>query len=328
MLLLVTSWWLLDTEVLRSIIGDSIAGLGLGVVAFSVLRGLHLPLRIWPEGPWRRQFKIRVVLGAALALAIVIVLSSAGMTDSLAQRIDVGTIILFATGAVFWCFGLAMVRQRAYLQWYGVAIILGLAPAALSVSLGHGVGGVDGGAGICWLAVDGAGETDGVAADRCEAAFAPALLFLLGVGLAVKLVAEELAFRRLLIGCARRTGLMWVLTAALAATAWYATLTYAGIGNTAAIILGGLGAASAGCLYVLSCSLQVSALYGAALAAGSGALELSRPSEAAAAAAPGPPSVFWVTIGLTAATLCAVVAKRNGMLGRGHVEEEDDVAGS
>jgi hypothetical protein len=317
-LLLFASWWLLKTDVLRDVIGESVGAVGLVIVAIPVLRGLHMPLRIWPEGPWRRSFKASFVVACAGALAAVLLLTRPVMTDALADRADVGTFVLVAAGTVFLGFGLAMVRQASYLPWYGLAGLLALAPALVSVLLGALTPTADGSVSGCFLA----------AAPGCAAAGLPAFCFLLALGVPSKLVTEELAFRRLLIGCGRRTGLVWVLGAALAAAAWYGILAASGVGSVALVILGGLGGVAAGCLYVLSCSLVVSTVFSAVLAAGYAALMLARQAPADTSAPVQMLPTSWIVVlALVALMLAVSVAKKNGLIGSLVSEDEADAAG-
>ncbi len=46
-LLIIASWWLVETDTLRGAVGDSIALVSLGIVTVSILQGMHLPLGLW-----------------------------------------------------------------------------------------------------------------------------------------------------------------------------------------------------------------------------------------------------------------------------------------
>lgn len=312
-LLLFASWWLLATDVLRGSLGDSVGAIGAGIVAFSLLQGMHLRFRLWPEGPWRKEFRKRAMLGVAVVLASLSLMARPSMTDALAQMVDPGTFLLCAVGAVAWGVGIGMVKQRSYLPWYGMAVVLALVPVVAGALAGHLVG--EGGpGGLCLFAVPDQGPE--VASAECGVAVVPAFAFLLGIGLASKLVTEELAFRRLLIGCGRRTGFAWVLGAAVVATAWNGILMLSGIGGSEVVIIGGLGAVAAGSLYVLSCSLLVSTAFSATLAAGLGAVQLRfavpvggtlRSTESA--------TVQIVALALVAVALSALVLQRHGLVG-------------
>ena len=73
-LCLLAAWWLRSTDAIAEPIGASIALLGLAVVAAFVLKGLSLPIGLWPDGPWRRTFSVAVVLLVALAFSVLFVL--------------------------------------------------------------------------------------------------------------------------------------------------------------------------------------------------------------------------------------------------------------
>ncbi len=324
-LLLFASWWLLNTDVLRDVVGDSLGTVGLIIVAIPVLQGMRLPLRLWPEGPWRKAFRIRAVLAVAVGLGAMLLLARLGMTDQLADRVDVGTVALVATGAVCWGFGVAMVRQRSYLRWYGLAFVLALVPVVTGLFLADSSLNGEGLSGSCLLSV-GPPQTDSGLA-RCDAALLPSFAFLLALGIASRLVTEELAFRRLLIGCARRTGLLWVLGAAIVAVLWSVVLATSGVGTSGIVPLVGLTAVAAGCLYVLSCSLMVSTVFSATVMAGFGALVLARPHEADGSLYEQVPVAIWLPLAVVATGLCIFVARRHGVVGSLDKQGDDDAVG-
>jgi hypothetical protein len=233
------------------------------------------------------------------------------MTDSLANLADAGTFILVATGTIFWSFSFGLVKQRSYIKWYGAAILLASAPIACGVGVRAWRGA---GQDLCiWEAMAASSQTG---SPLCEAAVVPAFIFLTAVSIPAKLVSEELAFRRLLIGCARRTGLVWVLGAAVVAAAWYAVLAAAGIGGVPTIVLGGVGALTAGCVYVLSCSLLVSAVYSGVLAAGYGALELGRSLHISGESELSMPPAIWIPLVFISMVLAVAVMQRHGFVGQ------------
>ena len=99
-LLLFASWWLFNTEGIRSVVGDSIGALCLGVIAASILQGMHLPFALWPDGPWRKQFSVPGVVATAAVLAIMILIPRAVRSDVLASQLDVGYGIVVVVGNV------------------------------------------------------------------------------------------------------------------------------------------------------------------------------------------------------------------------------------
>lgn len=314
-LLLFASWWLLETEVLRKLVGDSVAMIALGIVAFPVLRGMHLDVGVWPEGPWRDRFKTGAMVWTAVGIAVLLLVSRFGMTDSLAALIDIGDFALVVTGAIFWGTGTGMVRQRPYLGWYALAALLAMVPILFGVAAQMWLS--EGGLveRLCLWQTEQEGGANG--STSCVTAAAPPFLFLVAVSLPSALITEELAFRRLLIGCARQTGLIWVLAASVVAAGWYWLLVESGLAGYPAMLLGGVGAVSAGCLYVLSRSLMVSAVFSGFLLAGTGALQIGRQTSGATASqVQMVPLSVWVPMVMIAAGLSIVVAKRNGVVGQ------------
>ncbi len=321
-LLVFATWWLLNTGVLRDFVGDSVAALALLLVAIPVLRGMHLPLRIWPEGPWRREFRPGAVILFALGVAAVLLVGRQGMSEALAESVDVGTFALVAVGAVFWGFGLAMVKQRTFVPWFAIAAALAMLPPLMGLLLSWPDATESTASGVCIWSVGSEAGPDGEAAATCGTAFTPAFLVLFAVALTSKLVTEELAFRRLLMGCTHRTGLVWVFGAAVVAAAWYWVLSASGIGSTETVVFGGIAAVAAGCVYALSCSLMVSTVFSATLAAGMAALGFAQPAGQTPMSA-----VVWTSLATVTVLLSAVVARRNGFRGTGDEEEMTDAAG-
>jgi hypothetical protein len=148
----------------------------------------------------------------------------------------------------------------------------------------------------------------------CQAAMLPTLMFLVAVGATSTLVTEELAFRRLLIGQPQKAGLLVILGAAVVAVVWYAVLGSMDVGFPAPLVLGSVGAFNAGCVYVLSRSLLVSALYSGVLMAGYWALTLSS-LDSGTQSGPQVPFSVWSTALVIGICLAAIVVKQNGLLG-------------
>lgn len=295
-LLVFAGWWLASTAAIRGVVGPSVAPLSLGVVAGFILRGMHLPLDLWPAGPWRRRFATPAVLGVAAALAVVLVVA-APPPDTMARRVvDPGAFALVPVGAVAWGFGVALVRQRRYLPWYGVAGLAALAPLAVGL-LAHG-----GGSGVAW---DVAART---------------LVFTAGIAVAGALVTEEIALRRLLIGQPSGAGVVVVLLAAAVGAVWHvvvgASLGEGGLSPLWRAVAAGAFVAAP--LYVLSRSLLVSAL---ATGLGTGALVTL-----ATLGALGDLTPVFLAQGTVALVLTALVARRNGIW-RGLGIGGDDAAG-
>ncbi len=300
------SWWLLSTDALRSTIGDSVGILCLGVIAVFILRGMHLPLSVWPFGPWRKSFRVVAVIAVAVVIAGLILLSGMNQPPVLASSIDAGMAVLVVTGALFWGFAYGFVKQRSFLPWYLIAVIIAILPYLVNLLLS--IGGEGSGDSLCIWTRQGAAES------ACQAAMLPTLMFLVAVGATSTLVTEELAFRRLLIGQPQRAGLLAVLGAAVIAAAWYAVLGLMDVSFPAPLVLGAVGALNAGCIYVLSRSLLVSALYSAVFMASYWALTLSL-LDAGAQVGPQVPLSIWLTALGIGIGLAAIVAKQNGLFG-------------
>jgi len=305
--LLVASWWLLNTNSIRGLVGESIGALCIGVIAASILQGMHLPLAIWSEGPWRKRFAAPAVIGTAIGLAALILIARIANIDTMVDQLDLGTGILCVIGAVGLGFGVGFVRQRTYLAWYGFALALGIVPF-LSDLVVTSFNTADRTVPLCLLSAPSS-------ENGCTIAVLPSAIFLTAVGVASKLVTEELAFRRLLIGAAARAGISSILFSSLVALAWYLVLSRSGVGTTGSVVAGAVGALSAGCIYVLSKSLVASAIFSAAFAA-------SNISAAAANAPVGTPAEGWVVsltylvaASVVSLLLCSVVFRKHGFLG-------------
>lgn len=309
LLLLFASWWLVNTEALRGVVGDSIAPLSLGIVAASILRGMGLPLGLWPSGPWRKAFAIRLVPVVALVFAIVIVLARASASVELLARLDRGTYVTVITGVVAWGFVWALVKQGPFLQWYALAAAAAVVPIVVALVLARLQDG--GWPDFCFLSTR---EPSG--ATLCEISVARGFLFLVAVDAATALVTVELAFRRLLIGLPRQAGLALILGAAAITGVWSALIVGGLPGITLPWWLAIVGAVGAGCLYVLSGSLLVSGLYTALLSSSYYALDYGDPSFGDVAS-----SLFDIGGGVAVVHVVIVVAfgalvvRRNGLLG-------------
>jgi hypothetical protein len=312
-LLLIASWWLLNTEGIRVVIGDSIGALCLGVIAVSILQGMHLPLALWPEGPWRKQFSVSAVVSTAVLVALMILISNVASMDALIGRLDVGTGIVVVIGTVGLGYAAGFVKQRRYVQWYGIALFLGILPFISELIFGSSS---TGGAGVplCYFSVP-QDQTVGGPTSGCSIPLLPSLVFLTAIGTASKLVTEEIAFRRLLIGVAPRSGLLSILLSSGTAFCWYLLLSHFGVEERGMIVLGTLGALSAGCIFALSKSLIVSGFYSAVYAAGYLSLTVAKTSAGAPNDVDGTTNAIWITASAVSVALAAVIVRRNGFFG-------------
>lgn len=262
-LLVIASWWVLGTSAAQALAGESLAILMLGVVTASSLRGMHVPLGLWPDGPWRARFSVSVVVGVAVVFASVMVLADPG-TPALLDWIDRGAFFLVAAGVVVWGFACAFVRQRPVALWYGVATAAGAVPLLAGVVESAGTS-----AGLCLLTAD--------PVRGCSGGALRVLGFLLPVYAAVSLVTIDVTFRRLLVGWPDRADAVLVTGSALLFGLWVAVV---GVDVPLVAIpwwVGALGAATAGALYALSGSLLVASYFTGLLFAVHMALRVVRP---------------------------------------------------
>ena len=264
-LLVIAGWWLLHTETLHGVTGDAIAPLSLGIVAGFILRGMHLPLGLWPNGPWRKEFSTVMLLVVALVFGALIVATRPSRSPELTGLLTPGMFVVVVAGVLAWGIALAYVQQRNFFEWYVVAAVAGLAPWLVAVA-GLMVGG-GGDATFCLLSTQGGPEAAG-----CSTTAVDALVFLTVIGVAAGLVTFELAFRRLLIGHPDHAGLVLVLASAAVALLWWLAVAPSLSGVTAPWWLVTLGAIGAGSVYVLSGTLLVASVYTAVVMAGHASL--------------------------------------------------------
>jgi hypothetical protein len=301
-LLVVASWWLLHTDAIRGWAGDSIALVGIGIVAVSILRGLGLPLGLWPSHPWRPNPRpIVVILPAAIAAALFILARPTHRAD-LVALVDPGAYLLVMTGSAGLGFGVTLVAQRGAAPWWGAATAMAAIPyavGAMFAALGDGA--------TCL------GAAGAEAAGNCGLGVIRSTLFLVPLFVTASLVSIELAFRRLLLGHGERVGLLMVLGAASVAALWALAVgrSLLWIGPHWWVIA--LSSVTAGGLYALSGSLLVSAAFsGITLALHLGFTVSADPNTVPPVIAGGGP-VMWAHI-LVAAAVLAWTFKRCGLV--------------
>jgi len=249
-MLMVGSWWVVHTEGLTNIVGHSIGILAVGVLAASVIRGLGAPIGLWPEGDFRERFVPWFVVGVAVAFSLAMVFSRIGLAPGAMRLMDLGVWVIVISGVLAWGFVVAFVPLRSYSMWFGIAVVLALAPYAIGAAA-SGIGSE-----ACLVAI---GE-DGTPGS-CELSVFRGMLFFVPASIAGGLVTYELGFRRLLIGDPETAGVVLVIVAAIVATAWAWMVgeDISWLGSSAWIL--GATALGAGCLYVLSGALLVSSVY-------------------------------------------------------------------
>jgi len=290
--------WMLHIEVLRSAAGSSVALVALGIVSASSLGGMHVPLGLWPEGPWRTRFSVGVVVGVASAFAIVMVGADPTAPDVLAL-VDRGAFTLVVVGVVGWGLAWAFVRQRVATGWYGVATAAGVLPFLVGiVELAAAPDGV------CLFGVD--------AADGCSVPTVRTFLFLLPMYAAISLVTLDLTFRRFMIGWPDRADAVLVLASALVCGLWVLA-----VGSDVPLVatpwwIAVLAAASAGAVYVLSGSLLVASYLTGLVYAATMALRVARPGGSLADVT-GPGPVYGAALAVSAAALVGLLIRRRGL---------------
>lgn len=297
-LCLLAAWWLKSTDAIAEPVGASIALLGLAVVAGFVLKGLSLPIGLWPDGPWRKTFSVAVVLLVALAFSVLFVLFDPFPSSQWAT-FDPGLYVVAMAGVVVWGYAWAFVRQRRYVPWMAVSAVVALLPWVLGV-LGI-LGGVD--TRECVV-------PDEMAGFGCRMLLTRALAFYAVLGTGAALVTTELTFRRLVMGRSDRAGVVLVLIAAAVGVVWSLLMGEGDVLFSGPtwwyVAIGGVGAGS---LYVLSGSLLAASVYTGAFFGGLeaigwlgiGANLLSTPA-------------FAVAHGVAALVLLAIVWHRKGLL--------------
>jgi hypothetical protein len=293
--LVIVSWWFLSAEGIRGIVGSSVGVVVLGIVSASSLRGMHLPLGLWLDGPWRQRFSVGVVVVVSVVFSTVMVLADPQAPSALAL-IDRGAFGLVLVGVVGWGFTWSIAVQRGYVGWYAIATVAGLAPFFTGV-LTQGLTVPDG---LCLVSADPAGG--------CEGSALRVLGFLVPAYAAIALVTIELTFRRLLIGAPQDASALIVLASGLVYALWTAM-----VGPDAPLVavpwwLALSGAVTAGCIYALGGSLLVSSLYTGLFYGSHMAMLAGRPSGAASGV--GAPNVVMVVI--LAAGMIALVVQQRG----------------
>lgn len=307
LLVVFASWWLVRTSVIRTVIGPSVAWIGTGVVAAFVLRGMHLPLGLWPDGPVRPRFRPAWVIGTTLVFAALVVLGNPATAAPLGETLDPGLYAVVIIGVAGWSFAVAFVEQRQFVPWLIAAVALAAAPA-LAAMAGGAV------STACVFAMD--------AADvPCAAGMVQAAAFTTAAVTAAAFVSHELAFRRMILGRSRGAGLVLVVGSAAAAVAWEVALHsgHLSAGDTAWWAAAGL---SAGALYACSGSLLVSSLYTGLLAGGDAAVRYGTIGLAERGG-----SMLAVHV-VAALVLAGIVVQRNGLqsgLSTGPAGEEPGV---
>ena len=296
LLLVMASWWVLGTSASRALVGESFAIVMLGVVSASSLRGMHVPLGLWPDGPWRSRFSVSIVVAVAIVFASVMVLADPG-TPALREWFDRGVFFLVAVGVVVWGFAWAFVPQRQAVRWYGIATVAGVIPLLVGMVESAGTP-----AGLCLLAAD--------PIRGCSGGALRVLGFLLPVYTAVSLITIDVTFRRLLVGWPDRADAVLVIASALLFGLW---LHVVGVDVPIVAIpwwVGVFGAGTAGALYALSGSLLVASYFTGLLFAVDMALRVARPGGELSVVAVSGGGYVAALVGITVVMISMLIRRR------------------
>ncbi len=256
--LVASAWGLPRIHGVAALGGRTAVPLAAGLLALVTLLASREPLGLWPA---RAQLELpdvtRGLAVGAFAAAGLLYDGNVVRARQLWGGDWAATLALFA-GVAAWGAALAATRQRFFWRWYAAAAVAALVPEAASLGI--------------------------LRPDVALGQFFAPFVFFLAADTTVALVTEELAFRRALLGPPESAGLPSLLLMAVVFGLWHAVQPgYDGtpIGSFVGTALGGF---VTGCLYVLSESLPVAALYhglhnaplkalgGASIAAGRGGL--------------------------------------------------------
>lgn len=275
-------------------LGDSVVEISAGVIAFSILLGMRLPLELWPRAPRRELFSIPFSIIAAAVLGGMILVSASTRIPAAFLETGRGAVPVVVAGGTAMALGWGRVSQRAFSRWYLVAAVCAVVPVALGM-LGLGIRGE-------------------VTSFNPRIFFQAACLFAV-IGTAGSLVTQEVAFRRLLIGQSGDAGLVIVLAAAVIFGLWHGVIPAEGT-SIPTVLQGTANGVVLGSLYVLSRSLLVPAVFHGIQ---SGLIKGFYASAAAETGQPLGPGSLWIPIVLvtliTGGFLAYAVNRRSGFLG-------------
>lgn len=279
------AWSLSRADAAVAVAGGTLVPLTAGLVSIAVLLLTRRSLGLWA---WDRAGRAAapeptrgVLVGCVIAVGLLVggnVLRTRGLWQG-----DWSAVVALLAGAAGWGAVLARGGQRALRHWYGVAAAAALLPVAAMVGV--------------------------LRPTMAAGPFLSALAFFVVVDAAVLLVTEELAFRRALIGSPAEAGLGAIVFAAIVFGLWHAVQPGYDGSPVWSFVGTALGGFITGCLYVLSGSLTVAALYhalhNAPLKALGGAPVASRHGAVAGA-------LGLALAALIAVWLAALVSRRGG----------------
>ena len=308
--LMLGAWFSTQYQSFIAMVGGSVVEISAGVIAFSILLGMRLPLDLWPRAPRRETFSIPLAILVALVLGGLILVATSTRLPAAFLETDRSAVAVVVVGGTAMALGWGRVRQRAYARWYLVAAICAVVPVTL---------------GMLGLAVRGE-----VSSFNPSVFLQAACLFSV-IGAAGSLVTQEIAFRRLLIGQSGDAGLIVVLMAAAVFGLWHAIIPTEGT-SVPSVLQGTANGVVLGSLYILSRSLLVPAAFHGIQ---SGMIKGFYAAARTDTGQPLEPGLLWIPIVLvtliTGGFLAYAVSRRAGFFGAAFTPspstEPNDAAG-
>ncbi len=293
-LLILGGWFSARSELLSSFLGQSVVEISAGVMAFSILLGMRLPVDLWPQAVTRQRFSIAATLLTSLVFGALIVLAGSTGIPRLFWESERTALAVVVMGGTAFAVGWGRTRQAPYGRWYAIAALCAVLPVAL---------------GMLGLAVR--GEVHGFDIT----VFVKSVGFFAFFAASGALVTQELAFRRLLVGQSGDAGLLVVLIGALVFGAWHAVIPHDGA-LLQTVGLATLNGVVLGSLYILSRSLLVPAVFHGLQ---NGVVKASHAAVTADSGEMLSANALWIPMMLvtviTACFLAVSVSRRTGFLG-------------
>ena len=234
--LVITAWGLPRLPLVQRLAGGTAVPLAAGACALVALLAARLPLGF----RWGPPRSARLVPDVARGFAVGAVCAAGLLFDDNAARLaavwhdDRATSVALLAGAAAWGAAVATTRQRTLWHWYAAAAGAALLPEAAVIALLR---------------------------PSAPSGFVAPFVFFLIADTTVALVTEELAFRRALLGPPESARLSALVLMAVAFGLWHAVQPAYGGAPLGTFLGTALGGFVAGCIYVLSGSLTVAALY-------------------------------------------------------------------
>lgn len=307
-MLIAAAWFFKEADFLANA-GASAVQLVAGLAAVSMCLGGDVPLGLWPARFKRDSFAWGSALLLAIVGALVVAFFGRGGLVAGEWAQDKGGIVALVFGGAVWSAALGASKMPPHRRWLAIAAIGGILP---------GIGGILWVRSVDWMALSVDGYT-----------LVASVGFFLVAKTALVLVADELAFRRVLVGRTGGAGLLMVLVGAFVYGIWATFLPEAGPNLLAVFLSGFARGVAAGSLYVLSRSLLISSVFtGFSLAVTSGSVRALR----LGGTGDGYIIQFWngtmVLTLLIAAVLAWVLYRTKGLGGFGEYQVSADASDS